>query len=75
MERLRAAFHKIVTAVQKVLMPVMLTLVYVFGFGATLVLVLLFDRKLLGVEKASASPCWKDAAGYEATLEDAVRQS
>jgi hypothetical protein len=75
MDRIRAVIQKIIVAVQAVMMPVLLTIVYVIVLGATVILAALFGRRLLGTGPANASSFWRDAEGYDEGLDDARRQS
>lgn len=72
---LKKITRKIVRAVQGPLLLISLTIVYFLGFGATLLFVIVFHRRLLrGPDKESDS-LWVEAKGYEPQLEENLHQS
>lgn len=60
--------------VQKVLITLLLTLLYVFGFGSTYLFAAVFRRKLLRGSPTGQS-VWQSAEGYECDLERCSEQS
>ena len=65
----------LIRAVQKVLLVVLLSLLYVVGMGMTVALAALFDRRLLGRTAKDAPSFWVEADGYEADRAALLRQS
>jgi hypothetical protein len=61
--------------VQKVLLVVLLSLLYVVGIGLTLALAVLFDRRLLGRTLKGAPSFWIETEGYQADRAGLLRQS
>jgi hypothetical protein len=72
---MKAMIMRLVRAIQKILITVLLFFVYIFGFGLTLVWAMIFKRELLGRGIKMSSSFWRKADGYEAHFEDAMRQS
>lgn len=66
---------KLFRSVQKILITVSLTLVYIFGLGLTLVLALLFNRKIIFSGRKAKNSSWRKAQGYQPDLKDCFRQS
>lgn len=65
----------LVAAVQKALVAAALFLLYIFGFGLTLLAVKLFNRRLLRGAEESGSSFWLEAEGYEPDRADCLRES
>jgi hypothetical protein len=61
--------------VQKILIGISLTLIYFIGFGATLFLMMVFNRKALKGNGKNADTFWVNADGYSPDVEDSLRQS
>jgi hypothetical protein len=72
-------FKKIILAfiggIQKILIVIFLTLIYFLGLGATLLFMLIFNRKPLKAYSKDSATFWGEAKGYESGMEDALRQS
>jgi hypothetical protein len=62
-------------AVQKILLAVLLAVIYFFGFGLTLALGALFNRKIIFARRKNKGSSWVRAEGYQPDLEDCLRQS
>jgi hypothetical protein len=75
-ERFKAGSIRFGLAVQRVLVTILLTLLYVFGIGATKMLSFVFFRKHLQLYTTdkSAETFWKNAEGYGPDLEALKRQ-
>ncbi len=78
-ERFKAKFKlfidRYVRFVQRILVTVLLTLIYVFGLSITTLLIRIFKPAILKLEQESdASTFWHDAKVYGG-LEDSKRQS
>lgn len=73
----RAKFNRavdtLVRFIQRVLITVLLTLTYVFGLALTWLPARM--SRWAGRGADSEGSYWKDAEGYEASLDDAGRQS
>ena len=67
--------QKYIRIIQNILITIALFFVYIVGFGITLIFVIIFDRKLLGVEKIEKDTFWKNAEGYQTDIKDCMRQS
>lgn len=65
----------LVMAVQRALVTAALFLLYIFGFGLTLLAVKLFSRRLLSGPAEDAPSFWMDAEGYEPDKADCLRES
>ena len=65
----------LLAAVQKALVNVSLFLLYVFGFGLTLLAVKLFDRRLLRGTDEDDISFWRQPEGYEPDRADCLRES
>jgi cytochrome c biogenesis protein CcdA len=65
----------LIPAVQKALVTAALFLLYVFGFGLTLLAVKLFSRRLLSGPAEDAPSFWLEAEGYEPDRADCLRES
>lgn len=75
LKRLQKIAQIVARAVQKVLVPVFLVVVYVIGFGLTSVFLRIFRRDLLAKTCSADNACWGDAVGYGVDREDSLRQS
>jgi len=73
--RLKLALQRFIRFQQKVLITVLLTLLYVFGFGITFLFASLFKRRLLRRSGATGDTFWRAATGYEPGMDDSIRQS
>ena len=60
---------------QKIFITIVLFIIYIFGFGITLILVILFNRRLLGGTIEDKDTFWRNAEGYEPDLNDSLQQS
>lgn len=61
--------------VQRVLITILLTLLYVVGFPLTLVYMVVCRRDVLGEMAGDAESFWRTAKGYETTGESCCQQS
>lgn len=78
-ERFKAKYKlfidRYVRFVQRILVTVLLTLIYVFGLGLITLLIRIFKPSMLRLEKGDdASTFWHDAKAY-GTIEESKRQS
>ena len=60
---------------QKIFITATLFVIYIFGFGITYVMIMIFNRKMLKRQKKSLNTFWKDAEGYEGSIEECTRES
>lgn len=74
-ESIKTRLQKLILIVQKILICALLFLVYLIGVGATLVLTFVFNPKALGIGSKKNSTFWKQATGYDADIDDCMRQS
>jgi hypothetical protein len=65
----------LIAAVQKALVSGALFLLYIFGFGLTLLAVKLFDRRLLRGPGPGDASFWRQPEGYEPDRADCLRES
>ena len=75
MERFKRLLQAYVRFVQKVLLTVFLTLSYVFGFAATWLLLLVFNRRLLFPDAPGTTTTWTPAERYSADPEECTHPS
>lgn len=72
---LKKILDNIIRTVQAVLMAVLLTFVYFIGLGITLFFMLIFNRKVLTGPNKNDKSFWIEACGYDADINDSLRQS
>lgn len=72
---LKKKTQKFIIIMQKVLIPVLLVLTYLVGFGLTLVFILLFNKKIIFGKGEKEDTYWLEAKGYEADTFDGMKQS
>ena len=65
----------IIRSIQKILMSILLTILYIFGFGITLMFLLIFNRKFLRRKSLKEDTWWENAVGYGMDPQSIVRQS
>jgi cytochrome c biogenesis protein CcdA len=65
----------IVRVIQKILINILLSILYIFGFGITLLLLLIFNRKFLKRKTFNDISWWENASGYDMDVENIIRQS
>ena len=77
--KFRAVFKKVsgkfIRAIQKILLAVFLVLIYFLGLGFTLILAILFNRKVIAGGKNHEDSSWSEAQGYGPDLSESLRQS
>ncbi len=66
---------KIFILAQRVFLTVFLSIVYVIGLGATLFLLMIFNRRLLARLSDNPKTFWEEAEGYEPDIIECRRQS
>jgi len=74
-ERFKAVVSVIVRVIQKILITVLLFLLYFFGFGLTWLIMLIFRKATLLSLKTKKDSFWKEAQGYQVTMEESGRES
>lgn len=74
-DRFRRFLAAYVRVVQKILITVLLTLVYVLVVGLTFLLAVPLKFRLLFPSRARRESYWEKARGYAVTPEEAERQS
>jgi len=73
-EKFKIFIDRYVRFVQRILVTILLTLIYVIGFGITALVVLIFRPGLIRQDKSEVSSYWHDAKEYD-RLEGSKRQS
>ncbi len=71
---LRRIIQKFIMIIQKILITIALFFLYIFGFGVTVVLCMLFYPRLLS-PKRSKDTFWNEAEGYSPDMRDCLRGS
>jgi len=61
--------------IQKVIVTIFLFLIYVFGFGVTVIFMMLFNRDILIIRSDKKDTFWGKAKDYETDIESSFRQS
>jgi len=64
----------LIRKIQNILVIIGLFLIYLLGFGITLLSVIIFNRKLLRITKSKNMTFWKQAQGYEADIIKCLKQ-
>jgi len=65
----------IIVAVQKIVITLLLIILYIVGFGATLVFIYIFKRRLLFRNCKNDSSFWNESAGYDSDMDSSLRQA
>lgn len=73
--RVKIIIWNFVRLVQKILVTVFLFLIYVFGFGMTVIFLLFFNQRILGKISKDQDTFWGEVQGYEINMEDSFKQS
>jgi cytochrome c biogenesis protein CcdA len=73
--RIQGIIQPLVRGVQRVLLVVFLTILYFLGFGITLLFLMLFNRRALIRKYNLDATFWNKAEGYDADIDNSVRQS
>jgi hypothetical protein len=72
---LRERIQASIATFRKAFIAVFLFILYIFGFGITLVFVTIFNRRLLGIPKKGEKTFWREARGYSADINECLRES
>jgi hypothetical protein len=72
---IKKILEKLVRLIQKILLTVFLSLIYFLGFAATVFFVVLFNRKLIYGSLKAKNSSWREAEGYDLSLQESLRQS
>lgn len=73
--RIKTVVKNFITSIQKLIVVVSLFLIYIFGFGLTVIFMLIAKRGFLKDGPAQKDTFWKEADGYDAGIDEAFRQS
>ena len=73
--RIQKIIQFLIRTVQRFLLTVFLTILYFFGLGITFFLLMFFNRKALIKKKNSNITFWDKAEGYDADINNSIRQS
>ena len=60
---IKKIIQKYIKIIQKMFITVALFILYIVGFGITLIFTIIFNRKLLGIEKREKNSFWSAAKG------------
>jgi len=72
---LKSIIQRLIAIVQKIFIMVSLFILYICGFGITLIFVMLFNRRLIRRQKLNKDSFWIDAQGYGNGLNESLRES
>ena len=72
---IKKIIQNLIRIIQRILIFVSLTVIYFFGFGITLLFMMIFNRKVLTGYSKNDNTFWIEAKGYEADIEESLRQS
>lgn len=72
---IRKIIQKYIRIIQKIFITIALFILYIVGFGITLILVTIFNRRLLGVGKKEKATFWINAEGYDVDINECMRES
>ena len=72
---IKKIMQNLIRIIQRILITVSLTIIYFFGFGITLFFMMIFNRKVLRGYSEDDHTFWIEAKGYEADIDDTMRQS
>ncbi|NQT90736.1 MAG: hypothetical protein HQ558_05730 [Candidatus Omnitrophica bacterium] len=67
--------QRLIAVIQKILITVFLTLLYIFGFGIMFLLAAIFNRRLLRQGPASEGTLWSESQADTVDIETSMRQS
>jgi len=67
--------QKLINTIRKRLILIVLFFIYIFGFGLTLFFVAIFNRRMLRISEKGQNTFWKQAQGYNADIEECLRES
>jgi len=59
-----------IRVIQKILIVILLTILYFIGFGITVLVMLVFDRRAIFGGKKMPDTCWDKAEGYALDLKE-----
>jgi len=65
----------VVVVAQRILVTIILVILYIGGFGATLFFIFVFKRSLLFRNYKNDRTLWKEAVGYDPDPDDSLRQA
>ena len=72
---IRKIIQNFIKIVQKIVITVSLVIVYIFGIGITLIFIIIFNRRLLGITEGKRDTFWRDAEGYNSDISECLRES
>ena len=75
LQKAKKILFNIIKVVQKILITIFLTVLYIVGFGMTLVFIMIFKRSYLRAKRRDDETFWISASGYEPDMDDCMRQS
>ena len=72
---MKKKLRNFIRIVQKVLITILLFIIYIIGIGVTKIFVMVFKREVFKRGYRSKATFWIEAKGYEANINDCLRQS
>ncbi len=73
--RIKIIIQIFIRLIQKTIVTISLFLIYVFGFGVTVIFIMLFSRDILVRRYDKKDTFWSKAEDYETDIEGSFRQS
>lgn len=73
--RIKIIIQIFIRLIQKTIVTISLFLIYIFGFGVTVIFIMLFSRDILVSRYDKKDTFWSKAEDYEADIEGSFRQS
>ncbi len=75
MSKIKKIIQSYIQTVQKVLIPVLLTVVYILGIGASTIFLFVCGRRFLRKKHKKNNTSWVKAKGYGVDTINSLRQS
>lgn len=73
--RIKIIIQIFIRFIQNTIVTISLFLIYVFGFGVTIIFMMLFNRDILISRSDKKDTFWSKAEDYETDIEISLRQS
>jgi hypothetical protein len=73
--RIKIIIQIFIRLIQKTIVTISLFLIYIFGFGVTVIFIMLFSRDILIIRSDKKDTFWAQAEDYETDIEGSLRQS
>ena len=72
---LKKIIRKLGIAIQRIIISILLFVIYYLVFGLTVVIALLFNRKILNWQNSAVNSSWHEANGYDPDIANSRMQS